>query len=53
MLAGFGVNAEEKNRIKKIKHYNNANPFVPMPADAYASSRRSEDDLEEFGWLIK
>ena len=53
MLAGFGVNSKGKDRLKKVKHYNNANPLIPMPADAYAASRKSEDDLEEFGWLIK
>jgi hypothetical protein len=53
MLAGFGVNSQPKNQLKPIKHYNGANPMIPMPADAYASSRRSEDDLEEFSWLVK
>ena len=53
MLGGFAVNSQQNNKKKLIKHYNNLNPFIPMPADAYSASRRSEDDLEEFDWLIK
>jgi len=53
MLAGFAVNDRSNQTLKKVRHINNLNPFVPMPADAYSASRRSEDDLEEFEWLIR
>jgi hypothetical protein len=53
MLAGFGVNSNKDKKAKTVRHYNGMNPMIPMPADAYASSRRSEEDLEEFDWLIK
>tara|TARA_R110000824_G_scaffold60853_8_gene162394 strand:+ start:13832 stop:15433 length:1602 start_codon:yes stop_codon:yes gene_type:complete len=53
MLGGFSVNAEPDNKIKPIRHFNGINPLIPMPADAYAASRRSEDDIEEFSWLLK
>lgn len=52
MLAGFSVNKRSQGP-QPIKHYNNLNPFIPMPADAYASSRRSQEDLEEYDWVIK
>jgi len=54
MLAGFAVNtANQKKAPKTVRHFNGLNPMIPLPADAYASSRRSEDDLEEFSWLVK
>ena len=53
MLAGFDVNSNKDKKLKTVRHYNGMNPMIPMPADAYSSSRRSEEDLEEFDWLIK
>jgi hypothetical protein len=26
--------------------------MIPMPADAYGANRKSEDDMEEFAWLL-
>ena len=52
MLAGFGVNAQPKNQLKPVRHYNGINPMIPMPADAYGANRKSEDDMEEFAWLL-
>ena len=53
MLNGFAVNSQKDEQQKPIRHFNNLNPFIPMPADAYSANRRSEDDLEEFDWLLK
>ena len=53
MLSGFAVNSQNKNEPKPIRHYNNINPFVPMPADAYSAKRQTDEDVNEFDWLIK
>jgi len=53
MLGGFAVNNKNQKELKPVKHYNGMNPFVPMPADAYSTSRRTDEDSKEFDWLLK
>jgi len=36
-----------------IRHINNLNPFIPMPADAYAAQQGSELLMEELDWLLR
>jgi len=53
MLGGFAVNNRHEQQQQPVRHINNLNPFIPMPADAYASQQRAEAVPEEFDWLLK
>ncbi len=53
MLGGFAVNNRHKEQQQPVRHFNNLNPLVPVPADAYASQQRIEMLPEEFDWLLK
>ena len=53
MLAAFSVNDRHKQMQQPVRHINNLNPFIPMPADAYASQQRAELQVEELEWLLR
>ena len=53
MLSAFAINTRHQKMQQPIRHINDLNPFIPMPADAYASQQRSELLMEELDWLLR
>ena len=54
MLACFSINSRDRQRPQKPAwNINGANPFVPIPIDAYSAGKSVEQLTEELAWLLK